>query len=147
MPPFASYVLTGVAAGGRIEESVQKIIRRTTQPVTWALTLAFTVVLVANCAAGRQMTQAEKDCCAAMGYDCHRGPEQHDCCSTESPRIDQLATAKVVSLAAPVAPVSLLPVMPYTSLRSGVRHATRSDRSFARPSRVPTYLLVSTLLI
>jgi hypothetical protein len=126
---------------------VRKIFRRTTQPITWPLTLAFTVALVVNCAAGREMTQAEKDCCAAMRYDCHRGTEQHDCCSTESPRMDQVVTAKTVSLTPPVAAVSLLVAVPYTPVGFPARHAGFAARSSTRLNHVPKYLLVSTLLI
>ena len=144
---MASYALTELVAGARITKAVRKFIRRTTQPIAWVLTLAFTVVLAVTCATGREMTQAEKDCCAAMGFECHRGVEQHDCCSTESQRVDPFATAQRISLSAPVAVITLLAFVPDAYDRPGVWHAVQVDQTSLKQPRVPTYLLVSTLLI
>ena len=120
---------------------------RTRRPIVWALTLAFGVVLSADCATGSELTEAQKACCAAMGHDCGQMAQEHDCCSVESQKVDQFTAAKQISLAPPLAAVGLLALIPDLPQLSSVCHRTHLDRVLLRLPRVPTYLLVSALLI
>lgn len=121
---------------------------RWTRPIAWTLAVAFAVVLSANCATGEEMTEAQKACCAAMGHDCGAMAGGEDCCSHESSRVSQaLITAKGVSLAVPaplLVPFALLPAIPSASLQHGLAQVAHVA---LRSSRIPTYLLLATLLI
>ena len=119
---------------------------RTRRPIVWALTLAFGVVLSADCATGSELTEAQKACCAAMGHDCGQMAQEHDCCSVESQKVEQF-TAKQISLAPPLTAVGLFALIPDLAQLSSVCHRTHLFRVPLRLPRVPTYLLVSSLLI
>ncbi len=130
------------------QKAMRTWMTRWTRPIGWTLALAFAVALSANCATGEEMTEAQKDCCAAMGHDCGRMAQEEDCCSHEGGGVAQFfATAKGSPLAAPallLMPFAVLPELPTAALRLDFAHLV--DVSL-KPSRVPKYLLDSTLLI
>ena len=79
-------------------------LRRNTHLVRWALLVAFSLGLSANCLATTQMSEAEMACCATMAAGCGGAMgQEHSCCRTESPRIDQQLAAGP-RLVAPPAP-------------------------------------------
>ena len=127
---------------------MRKRLTRWTAPVTWTLMLAFSAALAVSCTSEPAMTEAAMACCAAMGHDCATSGDEHDCCSRTTPQVQQLSAKQRVAIAAPaqeLIPVVVLPT------------ATLSDRQYAHvrdailphpaPTRVPKYLLASSLLI
>jgi hypothetical protein len=77
-------------------------LRRNTHLVRWALLVAFSLGLSANCLATTEMSEAEMACCAKMAADCGVAMGQHhSCCRTESPRLDQQLAAAGPRLVAP----------------------------------------------
>ena len=69
-------------------------LRRNTHLVRWALLVAFSLGLSANCLATTEMSEAEMACCAKMAAGCGGAMGQaHSCCRTESPRVDQQLSA------------------------------------------------------
>lgn len=79
-------------------------LRRNTHLVRWALLVAFSLGLSANCLATTGMSEAEMACCATMAAGCGGAMgQEHSCCRTESPRVDQQLAA-APRLVAPAAP-------------------------------------------
>jgi hypothetical protein len=79
-------------------------LRRNTHLIRWALLVAFSLGLSANCLATTKMSEAEMACCAKMAAGCGGAMGQvHTCCRTESPRLDQQLAA-APRLVAPPAP-------------------------------------------
>lgn len=126
---------------------MRKLIKRTRRPIVWALTLAFAVLLSADCATGKELTAEQKACCAAMNHDCGPMAKEQDCCSVESQKVEQFTTAKQVIPAKPIVTVVLTIPVPDLRLPLPSLHRTHPDRSPLRLPDVPTYLLVSTFLI
>ena len=115
------------------------------RPIGWTLTVAFAVALSARCATGGEMTDAQMACCAAMGHDCGPMAQSADCCSHETLQVDQFfATAKGTTLAAPPFVVAAFAPTPRPLFSSDLPHLALATLT---PSRVPKYLLLSTLLI
>lgn len=124
--------------------------RRRTRRIGWTLAVAFAVALSARCATSAEMTEAEKACCAAMGHDCGRMAQKEDCCSHQSPTMQQFfATAKGGGLAL-TAPSPVL--LPFALSPATLQVSNRGDfgqlaQTSLKPARVPQYLLTSALLI
>jgi hypothetical protein len=132
---------------GDNETLMRKWLKRTRRPIVWALTLAFAVVLSADCALGKELTEAQKACCAAMNHDCGQMAKEQGCCAIEGQKVDQFTTAKQVSLTPPFVIAVRLAAVPDLPLFSQAWHRPRPDRVPLRLPGVPTYLLVSTFLI
>lgn len=127
---------------------MRKAVERVSRPITWTLMVAFAVVLSANCLAGAEMTEAQKACCAAMGSECGHRAQDKSCCSTESPRIDQLTAAKSIAIPLPDAVTGgHLAVFVEIPQQSLVDRGHHFDGFTPKPPGVPRYLLASTLLI
>lgn len=122
-------------------------ITRTSRPVGWALILALAAALSVNCLMRPEMTEAQKACCEDMGQECGPVAQEQHCCLVESHRVQAFATAKRVSLPPPVSLIGPLVGVPGTSQLSLVWYPHRVDHSTPKPPGVPTYLLISTLLI
>ena len=128
---------------------MRKRLARSTAPITWTLILAFSVTLSASCTTEPAMTEAAMACCAAMGHECAKSGDEHDCCSRESSQVQQLLTTKQrVDLAAPAVKLITAVILPTATLSdrqfSHVHHAVVTHPA---PTRVPKYLLASSLLI
>lgn len=109
-----------------------------------ALAVIMAILVSMNCFAA-EMTSAEKACCVAMSHDCGRLAQQHECCRSEAPRVDQSSAVSRISIAAPVATVIgqiATDLVPHSLLRV---HRDASSASPVRPPGLPTYLLVSSL--
>lgn len=126
---------------------MRKSMKRIRRPIVWALTVAFAVVLSADCATGKELTDAQKACCAAMNHDCGPMAKEQNCCSVGSQTVEQFTAAKHVSLAKPIAPVVLSTLVPDVRQPLPSLHRAHLDRVPLRLPDVPTYLLVSTFLI
>lgn len=125
-----------------------KAVKRVSRPIAWALMVAFAVVLSANCLAGAEMTEAQMACCATMGSECGHRAQEKSCCSTESPRLDQLTTAaKSITIPLPDAAAGHLAVFVEVPQLWLVEHGHHFDGFTPKPPGVPRYLLASTLLI
>jgi hypothetical protein len=122
-------------------------ITRTSRPIGWALILALAAALSVNCLMGTEMTEAQKACCEDMGQACGPVAQEQHCCLVESQRVQAFATAKRVSLPPPVTLIGPRASVPDAAHLSLVLHPNRFDRSAPNPPGVPTYLLVSALLI
>ena len=139
--------LTGAQTRARMAVAMRNRIRRWIRPLGWALAVVLAVAWSASCAAGAEPAATESTCCAAMGDDCDHGApaQREDCCPDENGL--QAGAGKRLSVAAPtLIPTGVLPD-PATPARPSHTHSThRRCHSFDSP-RVPTYLLVSALLI
>ena len=81
---------------------MRRFLRHHTRCVGSALLAIFVVVLSVTCLAQEEMTEAQMACCASMVGDCGRAMGQdHGCCPTESPRLDQQLAATGPRLVAP----------------------------------------------
>lgn len=131
-----------------MEIAMRTWMTRWSRPISWTLAVAFAVALSANCATGEEMTDAQKACCAAMGHDCGSMAQSEDCCSHESPRSQHFfATAKTTPTLAPALlalPFAVLPALAAADHSSAFVHLPGFR---LQPSRVPKYLLTTTLLI
>lgn len=107
--------------------------------------LALAVVVSADCMTARDLTAAQKACCAAMGHDCGEGAVRPDCCPAPTAQIAQLSVAKTVPLVTAPQPV-LASVLALTEPLADACLAVRDflNGSSRKPPGVPTYLLIST---
>lgn len=81
---------------------MRRFLRQHTRCVGSALLAIFVVVLSVTCLAQKEMTEAQMACCAAMVAGCGGAMGQdHTCCPTESPRLDQQLAAAGPRLVAP----------------------------------------------
>jgi len=81
---------------------MRRFLRQHTRCVGSALLAIFVVVLSVTCLAQEEMTEAQMACCASMVGDCGAAMGQdHSCCRTESPRLDQQLPASGPRLVAP----------------------------------------------
>ena len=120
--------------------------KRANRPITWALTVAFAVMLSANCVTGAEMTEAQMACCATMGSECGHRAQDDSCCSAESQRVDQLTVTKSITMPLPDAArhLAVFVEIPQQSLVDRGHHF---DGFTPKPPGVPRYLLLSTFLI
>jgi hypothetical protein len=117
-----------------------------TKLVGWAVTLAMTVVLSANCFAAAGKTPEQRACCAAMHHDCGGVAIERGCCSGEAKKLSGLTPAALKAAAAPPAVVliAVLDAPEPAMLTANVRAlATLS----LEPPGAPPYLLASALRI
>lgn len=120
---------------------------RTTRLITWVLMVAFVVMLSADCVTAKEMTPAQKACCAAMGHNCGAVAKEQGCCKVDSQQVEQFAAAKRVTAPPPVVVVWPAAVLPETLTSSFVLRHVPLDSSSHGPPGVPRYLLISFLLI
>jgi len=81
---------------------MRRFLRQHTRCVGAALLAIFVVVLSVTCLAQKEMTEAQMACCAAMVAGCGGAMGQdHSCCPTESPRLDQQLPASGPHLVVP----------------------------------------------
>lgn len=127
---------------------MRRPLTRASQPIAWALTVAFLVALSASCFAGAEMTGEQMACCAMMGSECgHHTAQEMSCCAMEPKPVDQVTAAKRIvtplpdAIFAPVGDVVETP--PYLLVAGGHNF----DGFTPKPPGVPKYLLVATLLI
>ena len=127
--------------------AMRKWMVRWIRPVGWTVAAALVVVLTASCAMGEPMTDAEMACCAAMGHDCGAMADM-DCCSHGQGRTPQFVAATAAPVPPPTAALIAVVAVPGTP-QAGLRFVSRPlfTGTSLRPARIPTYLLISTLLI
>ena len=81
---------------------MRRFLRQQTKCVGRLLLAIFVVVLSVTCLAQEGMTEAQMACCASMVAGCGGAMGQdHSCCRTESPRLDQQLAAAGPRLVAP----------------------------------------------
>ena len=94
--------LTRREPGTTIGIVMRRFVRQHTRCVGSALLAIFVVVLSVTCLAQKEMTEAQMACCASMVAGCGGAMGQdHTCCPTESPRLDQQLAAAGPRLVAP----------------------------------------------
>jgi hypothetical protein len=81
---------------------MRRFLRQHTRCVGSVLLAIFVVALSVTCLAQEEMTEAQMACCTAMVAGCGGSMGQdHTCCQTESPRLDQQLPASGPHLVAP----------------------------------------------
>ena len=94
--------LTRPEPGTTIGTVMRRFLRQHTKPVGSVLLSVFILVLSVTCLAQQQMTEAQMACCASIAADCGASMgQEHTCCPTESPRLDQQPAAAGPRLVAP----------------------------------------------
>lgn len=108
--------------------------------------VAFAVMLSSNCLTGAEMTEAQMACCVTMGSECGHHAQDMTCCSIESQRVEQSPAVKSITIPQPVAVANELAT--FAEVPQWLVHRGHHFDGFTpKPPGVPTYLLVSTLLI
>ena len=115
--------------------------------VGWAVTLAMTVVLSANCFAAAGQTPEERLCCASMHHDCGATAIERGCCSGEVENLTGLTPGALQTVDGPPANVliALLETREPALLGQGV--IVGSPTSQVKPPGSPPYLRTSALRI
>ena len=114
--------------------------------VSATIAAAMTMLLSVNCVAA-EMTPAEMACCAAMPHNCGGMAQEHECCLTEAPRVDQASSVPRVAIAPPV--LTVIATIPVDLVVPSVLnpHGSASHVTSAKPPGLPTYLALSSLRI
>ena len=135
--------LTTVVGRANMRRSMVQKTSYTGRFATWALALAVAMASAATCVLGAEATEAQKACCAAMSHDCGAMAVEQDCCVADSPNLAGPTSAPPTSVLAPPAPLALNTIVaePVAALGRGF------DSRTPKPSRTPTYLLVSVFRI
>lgn len=121
-----------------------------TAPITWTLFVAMGVTFSVSCATAPITANAALACCTAMGHDCAKSDDDHDCCSSEAPQVDQFLASAKVGVAAAASAAETITALIFPPPASPHRHFGLVSYAFwghPAPTRVPKYLLISTLLI
>ena len=125
-----------------------RFLRQHTKRVSSVLLSLFVVVLSATCLAQEEMTEAQMACCASMVGDCGAAMGQdHSCCRTESPRLDQQLAAAGPRLVAP-AP-ELIAVIVFDLDADAIAPGVFSNEPEASPPLAarPAYLTLSVFRV
>jgi len=127
---------------------MRRFLRQHTRCVGSALLAIFVVVLSVTCLAQKEMTEAQMACCAAMVAGCGGAMGQdHTCCPTESPRLDQQLAAAGPRLVAPASELIAVVVFDL-NLDAIARGVSSSEPETSPPIAArPAYLTLSVFRV
>jgi hypothetical protein len=127
---------------------MRRFLRQHTRCVGSVLLAIFVVVLSVTCLAQKEMTEAQMACCAAMVAGCGGAMGQdHTCCPTESPRLDQQLAAPGPRLVAPAS--ELIAVVVFDLNLDAIARGVFSSEPETSPpiAARPAYLTLSVFRV